>query len=155
MSDATATIEAVTQALETMAFVSAWPAEPGTPHDCPEDPLIASIEFDGVGAGALELAAPRAFARQLAANLLGIADPSAASESEASDALKELMNVACGTLLRARRAHEEVRFDMSIPSVHDLGSEVAWNSFLGQPGTSLLDADGTCIAVRLVEDEAG
>lgn len=155
MSDASTTIDAVTGALETMAFVSAWPAEVDLSRACPEDPLIASIEYDGAGAGTMELVAPRAFARQLAANLLGAPDPSVAAESEVADALRELMNVACGALLRARRANETVRFDMAIPTVRELGNPAAWDAFLAESRTCVLDAEGTCIAVRLVEERAG
>lgn len=151
MSDANATQEAVTHALETMAFVSAWPADACTPRDCPTDPVLATIEFDGQGTGQLELVTSRDFARQLAANLLCIPDPSAASEAEAADALRELMNVACGELLRGRRTHEDVRFDMAIPNVRDLSTPTAWHDFLAAPETCVLEAEGTIVAVRVTE----
>lgn len=153
MTTQSTTIEAVSGALETMAFVSAWPFE-GPAADAPQDPVLAAISFEGAARGTLELAAPRAFARTLATNLLGSADGEP-SDDEAHDALKELMNVACGALLRVRRATESTRFEMSIPWIESLDGADGWAEFTSRPDTIVLDAEGTPIAFRVVEESIG
>jgi chemotaxis protein CheY-P-specific phosphatase CheC len=155
MPENLAAIEAVSNALETMAFVSAWPCE-GTPEEeAPDDPVLAAIGFRGGVEGRLELVAPRQFARVLAMNLLGVCEPDAPTDEQALDALRELLNVACGAILRARRVTEAKRFEMSIPWIEELDGARGWSEFAARPGTVILDADGSRIAFRFVEEVAG
>lgn len=152
MSENPATIEAVSSALETMAFVTSWPLDGDPSEDAPTDPLFAAIAYEGGARGTLELVAPREFARMLAANLLGNAGGEAPSDAQALDALCELMNVACGAILRERRARETERFDMTIPWIEQIDGVRGWNEFTARPGAVVLDAEGTHIAFRLVEE---
>ena len=104
--------EALSEALETMAFIS---PEMQEDSEEPVEARVVSVAFHGAGGnGCLTLAAPRKFGEMVAANC--DADPSAA---DADDALKELANVTCGLLLR-KRVGGAAGFEMSPPVV---GSE--------------------------------
>ncbi|MBU0595985.1 chemotaxis protein CheX [Candidatus Bipolaricaulota bacterium] len=79
----------------------------------------ASIEYYGCVNGALRLVYPEAFAIELAANLLGTDPGCEDAESQAGDAVKELMNIVCGQLVTALHGTEAV-FNLSIPRVRVL-----------------------------------
>jgi len=139
--------DALTESLETMAFISALP---------PEDALAPAglafftrIEFRGASDGALELLCSREFGHLLAANLLGCAPDDPDLAQRAGDALKELINITCGTFLRNTGATARALVEMSVPvqSAFDLAD---WDAFVAANAT-ILDAEGHKLALRLVE----
>ncbi len=79
----------------------------------------ASIEYHGCVGGALRLVYPKPFAIELAANLLGTDPADVDAESQAADAVKELMNIICGQLVTAMHGTGAV-FNLSIPQVEAL-----------------------------------
>jgi hypothetical protein len=99
----------------------------------------------GPVSGLLDLAAPAAFGAMLASNALACeaTDPEAARHAE--DALSELMNVTCGTLLNAigGEGHE-----MGIPQVEPLDA-AEWEAFTATGQATVLDADGHLLASRV------
>jgi hypothetical protein len=133
-----------------MAFITPLPPEDATAPTGPA--VLTRIEFRGAqGGGALELVSPDAFGATLAANLLGVepTDPDARQKNE--DALRELLNVTCGTLLRNCGATTEGFVEMTVPTqqVFDLKK---WDQFI-KDDAIVIDADGQKIAIRRVELE--
>ena len=142
-------VEALTEALETMAFVSLMPLEAAEAPPPAEPVVLVSIAFTGAPAsGTIELMAGESFGAMLAANLLGTGpdDPDAAAR--ARDAMLETMNVTCGALIRKIEPSAET-FEMAIPQVRDVPPP-AWSEFIAAgSGAMVFDADGNTIAVRM------
>lgn len=59
----------------------------------------AAVEYHGPGNGMVCISASRALLPSLAANMLGLDDPSTAQPEQQNDAFKELLNVITGNLL--------------------------------------------------------
>jgi two-component system, chemotaxis family, chemotaxis protein CheY len=137
-------IEALAEALETMAFISPeLPKEKGLPAPSPEFRVI-TVGFRGHGIqGSLVLAAPAAFGTLIAENCCDDT-----SEIDADDALKELTNITCGSLLR-RRIGGAVGFELALPVVN--GPEEMERLFHGND-VVVLNADGHLVAAHVVTD---
>ena len=141
-------VEVMLNALETMAFVTLMPAE--QPYARGEELRRVSIDFAGPpGRGSLQVVAPAALGRLLVANLMGISPEDEQAASGADDALRELLNVACGTLLRQWTAHSAEPVEMGIPRVEGFADD--WDQLARCDGVHVLDADGHVIALRLTE----
>jgi hypothetical protein len=136
--------EALVEALDAMACVSALPAAPAAPAPL-DRPVLVRIAFAGAPPGAMELMAPAALGALLAAGMLGTTPEDADARGLAADVLRELMNVACGVLLRAAGGPVE----MALPELRaaDVGE---WQSFRTSPGACELDAEGLPLCVRLL-----
>jgi chemotaxis protein CheY-P-specific phosphatase CheC len=140
-------VQSLAEALETMGFIMPFPAD--GPPDAPPEPRRVTIEYSCGNGGRIELLAPLSLGRQLAANMLG-SDPADERVGEAAeDALRELLNVTCGSLLRRLATPCGQSAAMGLPAVGQIASSDEWNSFVGSAGTEVLDADGAPIAVRL------
>ncbi len=100
--------------LANLAFM--FTDEDDTPTQADSDWSEAFIEYHGCAGGALRLLYPKPFAIELAANLLGTDPTDEDVESQATDAVKELMNIICGQLVTALHGTEAV-FNLSIPQV--------------------------------------
>lgn len=139
-------VETLMEALETMAFVPLMPAEGETPT--PAEARRVHIDFARPEPGSLELIAPAGLGRLLAANILGTGpdDPEAASRGD--DALRELLNITCGTLLR-RCADSGQTPQMGLPVAQPCNAE-QWQAFLHEPDVHVLDAEGHVFAARLL-----
>ncbi len=97
--------------------------EPENPGPC----LQADITFQSQDKqGALTVIAPQDLCTELAENILG-AETEELPEDAGENALKEVLNVSCGSLLAEKFGTEEV-FDLSIP-VTGRVSEEQWNNF--------------------------
>lgn len=146
-------IEAISAALETMAFITPFPPE--NPLADPSSPVLTRIEFRSAQrSGAIELLCDRQLGNLLAANLLGIMPDDPEAIERAGDALCELANIACGSMLRqggaaAPGADAAGFVDMSLPRQDSIGPE-GWNAFLND-GATLLDAEGLPLAIRYRE----
>jgi hypothetical protein len=139
-------VETLVEALATMAFVPLMPIEGETP--VPTDPRHVKIDFTAPNPGSIELVAPIGLGLLLAANILGTdtSDPEAAARGD--DALRELVNVTCGTLLRHFATHGQMP-RMGLPASAPFDAE-QWESYIAQPDVHVLDADGHVIAIRLL-----
>jgi chemotaxis protein CheY-P-specific phosphatase CheC len=140
-------LEALVEALETMAFVALLPAE--SPDAPPSDPRLVSIEFTRPSPGRIELVAPVSFGALLAANLQGIAPEDQQAIDGGDDALRELLNVTCGSLLLKRAAACSEPFRVSIPQIRPFDAQQGWAAFIGRDGAHVLNADGDTIAIWL------
>lgn len=114
------------EVLEKQAFLFAEPPD-GAELPAPAGPcVLARMGFSGHWGGSFSLAVPREMCPEIAANVLGLeADDPAAAERDI-DALKELLNVACGRALTALAGEQPV-FDLSVPQVSELPPE-AWKA---------------------------
>lgn len=141
-------VMAVVNALEAMAFVSPVPAE--QPAE-PKVPVLVSIGFAGPVRGRLELIADAALGHTIACNLLGLSPDDPQTASRGCDALKEVVNVACGLLLPAMQNGSAERFQMMLPEYGEAGIEL-WDQFVAG-GAMVLDAEGSPLAIRLTEEQ--
>jgi chemotaxis protein CheY-P-specific phosphatase CheC len=105
------------------------------------------MEFAGPFTGALILMAPRAFCDQTAANVLGLEADEPEAQRGAEDALKELLNIACGNLLTTLAGEEPV-FDLSIPKVEAISGD-EWKAVATSPATAGFVVDDWVVYLRL------
>ena len=139
--------QALSHALETMAFITPLPPED---QSAPAGPMVLTrIEYRGPASGALELVCPLALGAILVNNLLGCEPEGPDAERQAADALRELINVTCGTILRGSDAIALGVIEMGVPTqgAFDLAN---WDAFIGAR-TLLVDADGHKLALRRIE----
>lgn len=133
------------EVLENFAFSFASTLAPEESELPQEGMLCASMEFHGPSGGRLDLLAPEAMCRTVAANALGAFDEDEVTEETTMDTLKELLNITCGNLLTATWGTGPV-FDLSIPSAGMATPEAA-RDLVGDPESShfVVDDDFTVI----------
>ncbi|MCX7934153.1 MAG: hypothetical protein N3A66_02715 [Planctomycetota bacterium] len=105
--------------LESMAFLFAEPAAPHEVEDFGEECVLGSMEFSGAAAGKVWLVMPAALGPVLAANVLGFAEGNGRAASLAADAIREILNVFCGSFLPACYGDQPV-FNLSVPRISRL-----------------------------------
>lgn len=137
--------EAITRALETMAFLD---AEPCTEHaQVPEIITTAEISFTGPVTGLIRTIAGMDFAKVLAENIAGLDE---VTEEQCIDAMKELVNVTCGLVLPLLASAENDVFDMTVPHLTKHEDRLHWEDFLALEDVTILDVEGYPVATRLI-----
>jgi len=137
--------EALTKALETMAFLCNLPLEEDAA--VPEDTVLAKISFKGPRTGTIQILAGRDFAGVLAQNIGAL---ERVDDETAFDAMKELSNVTCGLLLPLIGSSLADVFTMSIPAVATEAVQGdRWAEFTAHEDCLLLNIDGFMVAARL------
>ncbi len=139
-------IEYLAEALEQMAFIGVSPLD--EPPPAPLKPVMLSIDFRGQQAGTVQLLAPLDLGAGIAANALGTDPQDPEAQSRAVDALRELLNVACGLLLTAASGGAADACEMSIPKLAEL-DPAQWQPLLAGGDFAALDADGYPAAIRV------
>ena len=142
-----ALLDTLAQSLETMAFVMLDPVD--GPQALPEDTIVASMTFAGPTSGRIDIAAPRAFAMMLAANVLGTDPADIDAIEKADDVMKELVNVVGGALMPHLAASPEDVFKLAIPTLSNV-DEVQWSAFSSDSAAQVVMADGHVLAARIV-----
>lgn len=127
----------VVDALERTAFVLADPCD--EPEQLPPADTFAQIDFSGPTQGSVELLASRAFAKNLAASILGT-DASLVTDLQSEEALRELANIVGGSVITALGG-SDCRFSLGLPR---LGRAHA----TGADTTCVLDAEGERLEVH-------
>ena len=141
--------EALTKALETMAFLCNLPLDEDVV--APENTVLAQISFKGPKTGTIRILAGRDFAGVLAQNIGALEQ---ADDETAFDAMKELSNVTCGLLLPMIGSSPADVFSMSIPTVQSGSVEDRrWNEFTAHEDCLLLNIEGFMVAARLAMEE--
>ena len=135
---------ALTQALETMAFLTRMPLDEDVAR--PENLVLAQISFTGPKTGTIQILASMDFAKVLAGNI-GALDRT--DDETAFDAMKELSNVTCGLLLPLIGSSPADVFNMTIPAIQAGPMAPAWDQFTADPDACLLNIEGHVIATRL------
>jgi len=90
--------------------------------------LHATVGFRGHRKGTLGILTSDGLCNELAANVLGLELEEGISENDASDALKELINVVCGQFLTEIFGEEPI-FDLLPPSVSQI-DEITWRELV-------------------------
>ena len=140
-------VESIATALEMMAFISLSPAEePLTP---PDEPVHVRIEFRGARSGRLELVVSRDLGRLLLDNTLGCDASETLVMPNPNDALVELANITCGTLLK--RLEGGSRCEMQVPVLRPFDAAAEWEALVSDGTADVVDAEGMAVAVRVVE----
>ena len=137
--------EALTKALETMAFLTA--AAPEQQCDAPKESYLTRMRFDGPVSGTIEILAGVELARTLALNITGA---ERADQNTSVDAIKELLNVTCGLLLPLLPSLPTDTFEFTVPELVSTGGVEHWQQFVAQDDVIVLDVEGQLIATRLV-----
>lgn len=139
---------ALTQALETMAFLTRMPLDEDMVP--PENLVLAQISFTGPRVGTIQILAGMDFAKVLAGNI-GALDQT--DDDTAFDAMKELSNVTCGLLLPMIGSSPADVFNMTIPTVKAGQTSPSWDQFVADPEAHVLNIEGHMIATRLTAKE--
>ena len=95
--------------------------------------------------GSLEVIAPEELCTELAENILGT-ETEDLPEDAGDNALKEILNVSCGSILAGKFGTEEV-FDLSIPETRSV-SEEQWNTCCNSPEYDLFWIDESPMLAR-------
>jgi chemotaxis protein CheY-P-specific phosphatase CheC len=119
--------------LENLAFMfgDILDEEASTPSG---EAIQAEMCFKGPIEGKLRIAVPKEMCPTIAANVLGIEPDDETSLSDASDALKELLNVTCGHVLTSLMGDEPI-FDLTVPEVTQIEEE-EWADLAAQSDTA-------------------
>jgi chemotaxis protein CheY-P-specific phosphatase CheC len=127
--------------------------------DDPAPPTPGEIWFEtqisyegGTERGTLLFLCNQEFARQLAANLLGIDPDEEDADLKGHDAVKEFMNIVCGQFVTAVHGSEQV-FDLTIPAVQELSETPDLESTSCEESCTL-SVEGTQIQLRYVPGES-
>ncbi len=140
-------VGAVSEALETVAFMMAMPPEEELP--APSDNILASVQFNGPVSGTIEILAPLEFVHTMAANIMGLDTyEDEIQDDKAEDAFKELLNITCGILVEQLASSPTDMFNIGIPRVKNNLKLNDWNEFVNTGETTVLDVDGLCVAVK-------
>lgn len=137
--------EAMSQALEKMAFLDAEPTD-----EKPQTPSItitAEINFSGPIKGTIRTAVGIEFARTLAENISGMEE---LTEEQCIDAVQELVNVTCGLVLPMIATSEADVFDLTVPHLTRSEEREHWNDFIEEKDVTVLDVEGQPVATRLI-----
>ncbi len=137
-------VEALTQALETSAFLTVMPSQ--EQPDPPQRFFQVQMHFKGPACGTLQIVAGFELGRILAQNIMGT---ESTDDDIAIDVIKELANVTCGLLLPMLVSSENDLFDATLPEVQEFKDSEQWESLTRQNGAIILDVEGLPILVSL------
>ena len=137
--------EAISQALEKMAFLDSEPFDEES--EAPSIIITADIDFSGPISGTIRTVAGIDFAQALAENMSGMQEM---TEDECIDAIKELVNVTCGLVLPMIAASEADVFDLTVPHLARSEDRVEWDDFVSQEDVTVLNVEGHAVATRLI-----
>lgn len=137
--------QALTEALETMAFLTLTPEDEGMV--IPTETVTAEIDFTGAKRGTIQIIASLDFCKTLAENIAAIDD---VTNQAAFDALKELSNVTCGLFLPMVVSSTADMFDITVPKVSCCDDSSQWDKFTSNNNCCTLNIEGYCIAIKLI-----
>lgn len=137
-------VEALTQALETSAFLTVMPSQ--EQPDPPQRFFQVQMHFKGPACGTLQIVAGFELGRILAQNIMGA---ESTDDDIAIDAIKELANVTCGLLFPMLVSSENDLFDATLPEIQEFKDSEQWESLTRQNGAIILDVEGLPILVSL------
>jgi len=136
--------DALTQALETMAFMESLPMEEDL--SVSKEVFLTEIEFVGPQSGSIQILAGHEFAEILAENIAAL---DKATEAECRDALKELVNVTCGLITPVMASSVSDVFDLTIPAIRLGECAPQWHEFTSNEDGCVLNVEGHLIAAKL------
>ena len=137
--------QALTQALETMAFLTAIAVDDDML--IPQKTILAEIKFSGAKEGKIQILASLDFCKILAENIAAIDE---ANYQCATDAIKELTNVTCGLFLPMVVSSTADVFDITVPESESCDNSSQWDRFTAEKSSSILNIEGHAIAAKLI-----
>ncbi|MGD0058510.1 MAG: chemotaxis protein CheX [Verrucomicrobiia bacterium] len=144
-------LDVIKDVLERFAFMFTETEGEALTFPAGDDPLRATIRFQGKVCGVLTVVAPKSLCQEMAANVLGM-DPAEIGETAAEDALKELINIICGTLTWSLYGEREV-FHLSVPVVARFDVNQAADLAIGENNIALMIENRPVVArLQLIED---
>ena len=143
--------EVFAEVLESLAFMFVDDPDEDEPFEPDGGAILAVMKFTGPFNGELAIAAPDEMCPELAANVLGLEPDDEIVQANPYDALKELLNVACGNLLTAIAGDEPV-FDLTPPEVAPMDA-AAWNAMKEAGGAVPFLVDDQPVLLRLTTSE--
>lgn len=139
---AEAALGMLVEAMESMTFVSPFPADDAPPFTADGAPLLrCTIGFGGgaVSGGELTMVLPQALATVFAVNLLDLDPDADDAPARAADCAAEIMNVMCGRLLASLPPAVLAAIEMRLP----MCAAVTVDADATPPaGAFVLDGDG-------------
>jgi chemotaxis protein CheY-P-specific phosphatase CheC len=137
--------EAISSALEKMAFLSILPIEEEMVP--PRDTFLSEIHFTGPQSGTIQILAGTDFAMLLADNMSAGQD----TDTEAClDVFRELSNVTCGLLLPVMSRSPEDIFDITVPTVAAGQNTPSWSEFTADQNCIVLNVENYLVAIKLI-----
>ena len=137
--------EALTEALEVMAFLAAMPMEDDLA--VPEETILAEIDFMGARNGSIQIIAGLDFCRILAENIGNLEEP---DREEACDALQELSNVTCGLFLPMLTSTTAESFAITVPRIQTCDNSSQWHEFVADQKSIVSNIEGHMVTTRLI-----
>ncbi len=137
--------KALSQALETMAFLTVVPMEDDL--SIPEKTVLAEISFTGAKTGTIQILAGWNFCGVLAENIGALCE---ADDEARSDALKELANVTCGLFLPMVVSSTADAFDITVPTMKSFDNSLQWHEFVTDQNSCVLNIEGYMVATKLI-----
>lgn len=140
--------KAMSEALETMAFMVAMPLDDDVA--APSETISARISFMGPKTGTIEIVAGIDFTRILAENISGSSD---IDDKACCDALKELSNVTCGLFLPMVVSSTADVFEITVPASFTGDETPQWSAFEADPNSYVANIEGHLVGTRLILEE--
>lgn len=137
--------DALIEALEVMAFLTAMPMEDDLP--APQETIMAEIDFSGARNGSIQIVAGVDFSKVLAENIGNIENP---GREEACDALQELSNVTCGLFLPMLTSTTAESFSITVPRIQTCDNSSQWNEFSADQNSVVSNIEGYMVATKLI-----
>jgi CheY-specific phosphatase CheX len=137
-------IEALSEALEKMAFLSLLPMDDEAVK--PVEMISTEIRFEGPQKGILQILAGSDFGTVLAENIGAVCE---VNDEICCDALKEFVNVTCGLLLPLLANSSQGVFDVTVPKTIKGQDAPNWQEFITDTNTYVHNVEGQLIATRL------
>lgn len=137
-------VQALDEALETMAFLTILPEEEGMM--IPERVILAEMSFSGPRNGTIQILAGSDFA-EIAAENIGAMDE--VTDAMRFDAMKELANVTCGLVVPIVASAKSDIFDLTVPAIKAYGEAPTWDEFTSLADTFVSNVEGYAVATRL------
>jgi hypothetical protein len=135
--------EALTDALEVMAFLTVMPMEDDL--GIPDETILAEIEFMGAKNGSVQIIAGLGFGRILAENIGNVDNP---GKEEVYDAIKELSNVTCGLFLPMLTSTTAESFTITVPRIQTCDNSSHWHEFVADQNSVVSNVEGHMVATR-------
>jgi len=140
--------QALSEALETMAFLTILPIDEDIL--APEEAILAEMSFTGPKSGTVQILAGLDLARILAENI-GALDE--VKDENAFDALKELANVICGLLLPVVASSQADVFDVTVPAIKSGDEAPKWDQFVDDQASCVSNIEGFLVAAKLIIED--
>ncbi len=137
--------KALSQALETMAFLTILPMEEDLA--IPVKTVLAEISFTGAKTGTIQILAPWNFCEILAENIGALSE---VDDKARHDALKELANVTSGLFLPMVVSSTADAFDITVPTTKSCDNSSQWHELVADQNSCVLNIEGYMVATRLI-----